>query len=272
MSVQHELAIVGTGVSPTAHMTEETRAVLTGAQQIATIIQEPAERWLPAAARHVPIHDLYHFYRGDRERCCNYEEACARVVDLALTATSTVLVCPGAPNMYDRLVTLVAEAAVRAGLRVRIYPAVSSLEGCLAHLGEDMAPGLQVHEVRWFMRRGLALNVEIASFFVQPGAALTDRMPTLADASPANLGPWRERLLEQLPPEHPIVFVRAPYGCDDEGYLRVARLEKACAGPREDLIGTSLYVPALNFERFGLRLWHRHLTGEHLTGEISPQA
>ena len=162
MSVQHELAIVGTGVSPTAHMTEETRAVLTGAQQIATIIQEPAERWLPAAARHVPIHDLYHFYRGDRERCCNYEEACARVVDLALTATSTVLVCPGAPNMYDRLVTLVAEAAVRAGLRVRIYPAVSSLEGCLAHLGEDMAPHEPAHLVHLQPRRHVLTHVREA--------------------------------------------------------------------------------------------------------------
>ncbi len=267
MSVRHELAIVGTGVSPTAHLTEETRAVLAGAEQIATIIQEPVERWLPVAARHRPIHDLYHLYRDDRERRCNYEEACARVVDLALTATSTVLVCPGAPNMYDRLVTLVAEAAIRAGLRVRIYPAVSSLEGCLALMGEDMAPGLQVHEVRWFMRRGLALNVEIAGFFVQPGAALTDRMPTLADASPENLAPWRERLLEQLPPEHPIVFVRAPYSSDDEGYLRVTRLGQACEGTREDLIGTSIYVPALNFQRFGLRLWHRHLTDE-----LSPQA
>ena len=258
-SPRHEIFIVGTGVSPAQDMTPRTTAILESVDQIVSIIRLPSERWLPAGARHKQIHDLYALYSRERHRLENYLEAAQRTIALARLAPRTALVAPGSPSVYDRLASLVLELGNTAELETTIVPAVSSIESLLAFLGEDVAPGIQIYEARWFFENGVEPNTGAACLLFQPGAFTTDRMPTLADASPRKLQPLRDYLKKFYPGSQPLVFARCPQTLGDPGHLQQTVLDELCEGSEADCQGTSLYIPsrsALDSER-----WRRHSAG-----------
>lgn len=255
-SAAHRLTIAGTGTSAATQMTPETRAALVAADCVVSILGARVPALLPPDAAPAECVDLHALYERDRERVANYEHAAAASVEAALRHRHTVLLTPGAPSVYDRLVTLVVEHATRVNVDVRVLPAVSSIESCLALLGEDVAPGLQIVEARWMLRKPLAARAELAHLIYQPGAVNTDRMPTADDLDPRNLAALREHLRAAFPDDHPVVFVRAPESTGDPGYVRRTTVGALCAGTARDLAGTSLFVPAAGYERFGWRRWH----------------
>jgi uncharacterized protein YabN with tetrapyrrole methylase and pyrophosphatase domain len=252
-----EIVVVGCGVSPLDDMTVRTAEILTNVDQIVTIISAAKETWLPPSAWNVPIISLYHLYRPDRHRLDNYREAAETIISLAGDARRTALVTPGCPSVYDRMVMLVVERAHAAGLRIEIVPAVSSIEACLALLQEDMAPGVQIYEARWFHAKQVVPSVQIGCFLVQPGAFTTDQMATTSGLDPAGLQPLRDQLLQFYSMDHPVAFVRAPGEPADLGYLRVTELRLLCDGSELDLMGTTLYLPGLErADQFSVR-WLR---------------
>jgi hypothetical protein len=261
-SARREIYILGTGVSPTQDMTPRTTAILESVDQIVSIIRAPLDCWLPTQVRTKPVHDLYALYSAERHRVENYLEAARRTISLAKLVQRTALVTPGSPSVYDRLASLVLELGNTAELRTTIVPALSSIEGLLAFLGEDMAPGLQIYEARWFLQNKVQPVIAAACLLVQPGAFATDRMPTLQDASPRKLRPLLDYLKSFYPGHQPLVFARCPSAPGDAGHLRQLVLDQLCDGGEADCQGTSLYIPSagsMSSER-----WRRHRAGEQI--------
>ena len=85
----------------------------------------------------------------------------------------------------------------------------------------------------------------MAALLFQPGFYATDGIPDGSIEDLAALGGLREYLSQFYPAHHPALFVRAPFGLLDEGYLARRRLDELEMGSVDDLRDTSLYLPAV---------------------------
>lgn len=239
------ITVVGIGTHFDYDNTAAFQRALTNATRIMTIIREPKSTWLDLEFHDLPIEVLSEAYRKGINRQFNYEIASDKVITSAKQGEHVCFVTYGSPVTYDRVATLIRLKAIEQHIPCVVYSGVSSIDSILGFIGEDMAPGLQIVEARWAIRSRYRPDPKLALLLMQIGAIWTDEIPELNDSSTNKLNAIRDFLLLYFPNNHLVIFVRAPVTIADSGYLRISYLEDINSGPRDDILGTSLFVPAM---------------------------
>jgi hypothetical protein len=210
-----------------------------------TTIREPASLWLPHELREVELVRLDREYVNRQDRLDNYLRIAERVVAAARAGDRVAYFTYGSPVAFDRVVSLIVERSRAEAIDCRVLPATSSVDALLAFLGLDLAPGLQICEARWLVKRSVRLDPSLAALLFQPGLFMTDGIAEGSVEELAALAELRNYLAAFYPADHPALFVRAPFNVMDEGYLARRTVGTLERGSPEDLRDTSLYLPAI---------------------------
>jgi len=254
-AARREVVILGTGTMLGGDLTVRFRDALTAAARIFTIVREPAGLWLPKDLATVELQSLNHLYSNAESRVDNYLRVGRYVVDAAAGGGTTALVTYGSPVVYDRVTSVVRNLCEANRILCRVIPAVSSIDSMMAVLGEDIAPGIQICEARWLVKSQIPMTASLQALLFQVGIAWTDGLARTDDATPDKLAELKHYLLRFYPPAHPAVFLRAPGFDGDAGYRRATPLARLDMGFVDDLLGTSLYLPAAGVSPGGSRVW-----------------
>jgi hypothetical protein len=209
-----------------------------------TTVREPASLWLPHEFREVELIRPESEYTNLDDRLDNYLRIAERVLARARAGGKVAYVTYSSPVVFDRVVSIIAGTSLDEGLDCRVIPATSSVDALLAFIGEDMAPGLQICEARWLVKAEVRIDPSLAALLFQPGVFATDGVARGTADELAALTELREYLGAFYPPDHPALFVRAPFSVMDPGYLARRSVGALETGSPDDLKDTSLYLPA----------------------------
>jgi uncharacterized protein YabN with tetrapyrrole methylase and pyrophosphatase domain len=201
------LAVVGTGIRPGLHLTQEARARIEQAGEVLYLLAEVAPTgWLrrlnPAAESLLPL------YRLDRDREEIYEEIVETALARVRAGRDVCLVTYGHPAVFDDASREAVRRAIAEGFEARMFPAVSALDCLFVDLEVDPgAHGLQLHDATDFLvhRRSPDVTVPLVLWQISVigGTRASDSV------NREGLGILAERLVELYRPDHQVVVYEA---------------------------------------------------------------
>ena len=215
-------------------------------RRIYSIVQEPANVWLPSEAiGKVEVVNLLHTYEDGALRPDNYDRAAAIIIS-ALAETECVgYVTYGNPLSYDSVAAYLVRYAEQSGTPFHVVPGVSSIDTLLCDIGIDMAPGLQIYEASWLVVARITLQPEVAVIVLQIGAFGSFRSHYSVVPSPDSLAGLVSYLTRFYPRSHRVLLVRSAGQRDTPANVRGTELGNLCDSRAEDIVNASMYIPAL---------------------------
>jgi len=236
------LAVVGTGIRPGLHLTQEARARIEHADDVLYLLAEVAPtEWIrrlnPAAESLLPL------YRLDRDREEIYEEIIETALGRVRNGREVCLVTYGHPAVFDDASREAVKRAMAEGFEARMFPAVSALDCLFVDLEIDPgANGLQLHDATDFLvhRRSPDVTVPLVLWQI----SVIGRTRASDSVNRDGLGLLTERLVELYGRDHEVVIYEAspfPVGGPMIERVAVDRLrESGVTGL------SSLYVPPVS--------------------------
>jgi uncharacterized protein YabN with tetrapyrrole methylase and pyrophosphatase domain len=236
------LAVVGTGIRPGLHLTQEARARIEHADDVLYLLAEVAPtEWIrrlnPAAESLLPI------YRLDRDREEIYEE----IIEIALARVrngrAVCLVTYGHPAVFDDASRESVRRAIAEGFEARMLPAISALDCLFVDLEVDPGlNGLQLHDATDFLvhRRSPDVTVPLVLWQI----SVIGRTRASDTVNREGVAILAERLAELYGHDHDVVVYEAsPFPVGGPLIERVA-LDRL---PDAGVTGLcSLYVPPVS--------------------------
>jgi len=157
------LSVVGIGIRPGLHLTQETRVRIQRADDVLYLLAEIGPTgWIHAL--NASAESLAPLYRPDREQGEVYEELVESALTRVRRGRNVCMVTYGNPAVFDDSSLEAIRRARAEGFRARLLPAVSSLDCLFADLGLDPGKnGLQLHDATDFLifRRTPDLSVPL---------------------------------------------------------------------------------------------------------------
>lgn len=242
---QPELFLIGLGMMIPDHITIQAMQAMSSCAQLYTIVQEPAQMWLPSgSSRQIDVINALEWYVDGRLRTQNYEYVAKTILRSAHIGHSIGYVTYGNPMTYDRVAQNLLNYAKEKGFSVRVVPGISSIDTVLCDLGVDIAPGTQVFEASWFVAYEIAPRVDVPLLLLQVGSfgSLRTHYTTRQDGS--SLAELVEYLRRFYPKSHQVSLVRSTNDSHQPFKIRSVAAGDLCEVTAEDLGGASLYVPA----------------------------
>jgi uncharacterized protein YabN with tetrapyrrole methylase and pyrophosphatase domain len=163
-----DIGIVGTGIVGAHQLTREAEEVIRRSRRTFVIdsgygIPEYLETLCPE------VTELGTLYEPGRDRLPTYQRMAAEVVSAAIAEAPVCLATYGHPWVYCYPTTLISRAAPLLGLRVEVFPGVSSFDTLLVDLGTDIAlNGIQMYEATDLLLRRRPLQNDVACVIWQP--------------------------------------------------------------------------------------------------------
>ena len=255
METKGHVWVMGAGAFTSRRLPVGLADRLAKLKAVFTIIREPLGIWLPVELRGIQVVRLADEFTNFTDRIDNYQRVARRVVEAARDGSEVMYITYGSPVIFDRVLSFIRNMCFEANLLCTVIPATSSVDALLAFVGEDMAPGLQICEARWLVRNSIRLDPRLAVLLFQVGVYWTDGLVQPTEIQTSHLVSLKEYLLKVFPAKHPAVFVRAPFTMADEGYANCRSLDELDSGVPQDLMGTSLYLPALSDTERDYKSW-----------------
>lgn len=143
--------MVGSGVRPGLHLTQEARAQIERADDVLYLLAEVApttwiERLNPAAESLRPL------YRPGRDRDDVYEEIVETVMARVRLGRDVCMVTYGHPAVFDDSSHEAIRRATAEGFHARLFPGISSMDCLFVDLGIDPGSrGLQLFDATDFL-------------------------------------------------------------------------------------------------------------------------
>ncbi len=245
-----DIYIVGGGVRLPAHFTMETLDILEGCHEIYTVLGAPVHKWCPPdlAPR---MHSLWHLYQAGGRRTDAYDAATETILRAAICAAPIAYLALGHPLVFDTVTAWLVARGPERGLRVRVAPAISSIDTILVDLGREVAPGLQIYDPTAMVGCDIAPRVDLPCLLIQPSTFGTVYATLGHRPKPNALAPLRDHLLRFYPAEHRVSFVRS-----GDDYWTVApaihAMPLSALGDigQDELANSSLFVPELDEPRW----------------------
>lgn len=239
-----DIGIVGTGIVGTHQLTREAEEVIRRSRRTFVIdsgygIPEYLETLCPEVTELGPL------YEPGRNRLPTYRKMAAEVVSAAVAEPPVCLATYGHPWVYCYPTTLITRAAPLLGLRVEVFPGVSSFDTLLVDLGTDIAfNGVQMYEATDLLLRRRPIQTDVTCVIWQPTVVGDPTYPAERYTA-AQFVPLQDYLLRFYPPEHEASLVSTktfPLMRSVVQHLQLQHLAAELAGAPQ--VGT-LFIPAL---------------------------
>jgi uncharacterized protein YabN with tetrapyrrole methylase and pyrophosphatase domain len=239
-----DIGIVGTGIVGTHQLTREAEEVIRRSKRTFVIdsgygIPEYLETLCPA------VTELGTLYEPGKDRLPTYRRMAAEVVSAAVADAPVCLATYGHPWVYCYPTTLITRAAPLLGLRVEVFPGVSSLDTLLVDLGTDLAPnGIQMYEATDLLLRRRPIQNDVTCVIWQP-TVVGDPTYRPEPYTAEQFAPLQEYLLGFYPADHEVAIVTTrTFPLTRSVVQRLPLGELAVELERAPLVGT-LYIPPL---------------------------
>ena len=240
-----DIGIVGTGIVGTHQLTREAEEVIRRSNRTFVIdsgygIPEYLETLCPQ------VIELGTFYELGRDRLPTYRRMAAEVVSAAVADSPVCLATYGHPWVYCYPTTLITRAAPLLGLRVEVFPGVSSFDTLLVDLGTDIAlNGIQMYEATDLLLRRRPIQTDVTCVIWQP-TVVGDPTYRAGPYTIEQFDPLQEYLLRFYPAEHEATIVTTKTHPLTRSVMQRLRLgDLAVELVRAPQVGT-LYIPPLS--------------------------
>jgi precorrin-6B methylase 1 len=240
-----DIGIVGTGIVGTHQLTREAEEVIRRSNRTFVIdsgygIPEYLETLCPQ------VIELGTFYELGRDRLPTYRRMAAEVVSAAVADSPVCLATYGHPWVYCYPTTLITRAAPLLGLRVEVFPGVSSFDTLLVDLGTDIAlNGIQMYEATDLLLRRRPIQTDVTCVIWQP-TVVGDPTYRAGPYAIEQFDPLQEYLLRFYPAEHEATIVTTKTHPLTRSVMQRLRLgDLAVELVRAPQVGT-LYIPPLS--------------------------
>jgi uncharacterized protein YabN with tetrapyrrole methylase and pyrophosphatase domain len=201
-----DIGIVGTGIVGSHQLTREAEEVIRRSKRTFVIdsgygIPEYLQTLCPE------VTELGTLYEPDRDRLPTYRKMAAEVVSAAVADAPVCLATYGHPWVYCYPTTLITQAAPLLGLRVQVFPGVSSFDTLLVDLGTDIAlNGIQMYEATDLLLRRRPLQSDVACVIWQP-TVVGDPTYRTEPYTAEQFQPLQDYLLRFYPGDHEVTIV-----------------------------------------------------------------
>jgi uncharacterized protein YabN with tetrapyrrole methylase and pyrophosphatase domain len=240
-----DIAIVGTGIVGSHQLTREAEEVIRRCRR--TFVIESGFG-IPAYLETLcpEVTELGDLYEPGMDRLQTYRRMATAVVSAAGTESPVCLATYGHPWIYCYPTTLITRAAPLLGLRVEVFPGVSSFDTLLVDIGTDIAHhGIQMYEATDLLLRHRPLQNDVACVIWQP-TVVGDPTHHEGTYTAEQFAPLERYLLRFYPADHPVTIVTTKTHPLTRSVLQRLRLgdlaSELATSPR---VGT-LYIPPLN--------------------------
>ena len=189
------ITIVGLGPGDPAHLTRQAWDVLEASDEL--YLRTRKHPTVPALPPSLRLHSFDHLY----EKADRFEEVysaiAGEILALGERPEGVVYGVPGHPLVGETSVGRIMNGALASDLSVRVIPGLSFIEPVLTALGIDALAGLQLVDA-----------TELATLHHPP---LNPDLPALVAQlySPLLAADLKLTLMNQYPPEHPVVLVHS---------------------------------------------------------------
>jgi hypothetical protein len=199
----YHVYVLGIGMRGMLHLTPETAQAISRCTTVFLLHPDASVR---DGLRHLgpAVVDVSDEYGEGQSRVEVYRRIAALVLDAATTNPPVALVTYGHPLFIVRSSEVLLEEAPARGLRVRAYPALSSLDALIVDLRIDVAAGLQMFDANRLLTYRPTINPFLAVLIWQP-ATVGTLLATARRSRPERYRPLQEVLLQVFPAEHPVV-------------------------------------------------------------------
>lgn len=237
------IIIVGLGPGDPAHLTREAWDVLEGAKEV--YLRTRRHPTVEALPQGLTLHSFDHLYEKAGDFGEVYTAIATEVLALGRRPAGAVYAVPGHPLVGEASVGRILDAAGEAQLPVRIVAGLSFVEPVLVALRIDALAGLQLVDA-----------TELAGMYHPP---LNPDLPALVAQlySPALAADLKLTLMNQYPPEHPVVLVHSAGTAGEQ--METLPLYELDRRPEVAHL-TTLYLPPLpqtgSFEGFQETIAH----------------
>jgi precorrin-3B methylase len=222
-----DIALAGLGISAPDHVTPEAERALRSCREILFLDTGVATRAFleRLAPRVTPLFE--ESYAEEALRLDAYAHMAVRVVEAALDHGPVGFALQGHPTVGLYAPALVRDVAGLLGLRVAVFPGISSIDALFAALGIDpFVQGLQAFEATDLLLRARPLRPEVPLLVWQAGS-VESRLHTARPNRPERFARLVAHLLRTHPPGHEVViFFASPHPLlpDDVHRVPLARL------------------------------------------------
>jgi uncharacterized protein YabN with tetrapyrrole methylase and pyrophosphatase domain len=240
-----DIGIVGTGIVGTHQLTREAEEVIRRCKRTFVIdsgygIPEYLATLCPE------VRELGTLYEPGKDRLPTYRRMAAEVVSAAVADSPVCLATYGHPWVYCYPTTLITRAAPLLGLRVEVFPGISSFDTLLVDLGTDIAPnGIQMYEATDLLLRRRPIQSDVTCVIWQP-TVVGDPTYRPEPYKVEQFEPLQEYLLRFYPADHEVAIVTTKtYPLTRSVVQRLQLGDLAVELERAPQVGT-LYIPPLN--------------------------
>jgi precorrin-6B methylase 1 len=236
---QGSLSVVGAGIRPGLHLTEETRRRIVHAQDVLYLLAEVAPtRWIhrlnPSAES---MNDIYRPGRDQREV---YDELVGRVLERVRRGRTVCMVTYGHPAVFDDSCHEALRRARDEGFGAELLPAVSAMDCLFADLEIDPGRGgLQLYEATDFLESARRPETVVPLILWQISVVGGTR--TTGTVERQGLRRLADRLAELYHAAHEVIVYEASPFPIGRPLIERTRVEDLAKAPVTGL--ASLYVP-----------------------------
>jgi len=151
-----------------------------------------------------------HLYWSGATDAATYRRIADAVLAEAKNGPAIVYVEDGHPAFYDDVTWDIYRRGVRAGLNVRILPAISSIDSMIANCNLEIGGGFQIFEATSLVAFNQEVNPRIDLLVMQAGWFGTSLLYEVSSSKRGRFQMLVDYLGKYYPSKHPIRILKAP--------------------------------------------------------------
>lgn len=239
-----EIVITGSGLLGHHHLTLETVAAVSSADVVYHLVTgDEAVRTLHGL--NPETYGLVSFYRDGALDLDVYGRIVSFLIAQAMAGRRVAFVVMGHPSIYVAPTHLLVEHGPRWGVRVRVLPALSTIDAILALMPFDIAnTGLQILDANRLVSYGLVPMRNVPLLLFQVGCFGSGFITRTVRNAPDRLRVLVDQLRLCYPDDHPIELIECEMGLPHRA-VRISMPLAALAehGHRVNY-NTTVFIPA----------------------------
>lgn len=237
----YDITLTGIGIGGFELVTMETLEAIKTARVILDLSSH--HRRLKEYCRHIiRVDELY--WSGELD-VDTYRKIADVVLAEARNGPRVVYVEDGHPAFYDDVTWAIYRRGKKAGLKVRILPAISSIDSMIANCDLEIGGGFQIFEATSLVAFNQEINPRIDLLVMQVGWFGTSLMCEVSSSKRDRFQPLVDYLRKSYPANHPVRILKAPMSKRASPLVFSTKLGSLDRYRRRITSETCLFIPRL---------------------------